>query len=151
LRRGRGAGTKFGPRRFPHVPVMDLKRAGSYTPRMKTIAILTSGGDAAGMNAAIRAVTRSALDRNITVFGVRQGYQGLIENQMIPLGAREVGGIIQIGGTFLGRARSKEFREQGGQSKALRSLASRGIDGLVVIGGNGSQTGSHVLSKLGFP
>jgi len=130
---------------------MDLKRAGSYTPRMKTIAILTSGGDAAGMNAAIRAVTRSALDRNMTVFGVRQGYQGLIENQMIPLGAREVGGIIQIGGTFLGSARSKEFREQGGQSKALRSLASRGIDGLVVIGGNGSQTGSHVLSKLGFP
>jgi 6-phosphofructokinase 1 len=118
---------------------------------MKTIAILTSGGDAAGMNAAIRAVTRSALARDMTVFGVRQGYQGLIEDQMIPLGAREVGGVIQIGGTFLGSARSKEFREPGGQSKALRSLASRGIDGLVVIGGNGSQTGSHVLSQHGFP
>jgi 6-phosphofructokinase 1 len=118
---------------------------------MKTIAILTSGGDAAGMNAAIRAVTRSALARDMTVFGVRQGYQGLIEDQMIPLGAREVGGVIQIGGTFLGSARSREFREPGGQSKALRSLASRGIDGLVVIGGNGSQTGSHVLSQHGFP
>lgn len=118
---------------------------------MKTIAILTSGGDAAGMNAAIRAVTRSALARDMTVFGVRQGYQGLIEDQMIPLGAREVGGVIQIGGTFLGSARSKEFREPGGQSEALRSLAGRGIDGLVVIGGNGSQTGSHVLNQLGFP
>ena len=118
---------------------------------MKTIAILTSGGDAAGMNAAIRAVTRSALARDMTVFGVRQGYQGLIEDQMIPLGAREVGGVIQIGGTFLGSARSKEFREPSGQSKALRSLASRGIDGLVVIGGNGSQTGSHVLCQHGFP
>lgn len=118
---------------------------------MKTIAILTSGGDAPGMNAAIRAVTRSALDRNIAVFGVRQGYQGLIDDRMIPLGAREVGGIIQIGGTFLGSARSKEFREASGRSKALRNLATRGIDGLVVIGGNGSQTGSFALSKLGFP
>lgn len=118
---------------------------------MKSIAILTSGGDAPGMNAAIRAVTRSALDRNIAVFGVRQGYQGLIDDRMIPLGAREVGGIIQIGGTFLGSARSKEFREESGRSKALRNLATRGIDGLVVIGGNGSQTGSSTLSKLGFP
>lgn len=118
---------------------------------MKTIAILTSGGDAPGMNAAIRAVTRSALDRNMAVFGVRQGYQGLIDDRMIPLGAREVGGIIQIGGTFLGSARSKEFREESGRSKALRNLATRGIDGLVVIGGNGSQTGSFALSKLGFP
>lgn len=118
---------------------------------MKTIAILTSGGDAPGMNAAIRAVTRSALDRNMAVFGVRQGYQGLIDDRMIPLGAREVGGIIQIGGTFLGSARSKEFREESGRSKALRNLATRGIDGLVVIGGNGSQTGSSALSKLGFP
>lgn len=118
---------------------------------MKTIAILTSGGDAPGMNAAIRAVTRSALDRNMAVFGVRQGYQGLIDDRMIPLGAREVGGIIQIGGTFLGSARSKEFREESGRSKALRNLATRGIDGLVVIGGNGSQTGSAALSKAGFP
>lgn len=118
---------------------------------MKTIAILTSGGDAPGMNAAIRAVTRSALNRGLDVFGVREGWQGLIKDRMIPLGAREVGGIIQIGGTFLGSARSKEFREESGRSKALRNLATRGIDALVVIGGNGSQTGSAALHALGFP
>ena len=118
---------------------------------MKSIAILTSGGDAPGMNAAIRAVTRSALDQNMTVHGVRQGFQGLIEDQIRPLNARDVGGIIHLGGTFLGSARSKEFREEAGRSKALRNLAQRGIDGLVVIGGNGSQTGSSILSKLGFP
>ncbi len=118
---------------------------------MKSIAILTSGGDAPGMNAAIRAVTRSALNRDIAVFGVREGWQGLIDDRMIPLGAREVGGIIQIGGTFLGSARSKEFREESGRSRALRNLARRGIDALVVIGGNGSQTGSAALHHLGFP
>lgn len=118
---------------------------------MKSIAILTSGGDAPGMNAAIRAVARSALDHDMAVFGVRQGYQGLIEDQIRPLNARDVGGIIHMGGTFLGSARSKEFREESGRSKALRNLASHGIEGLVVIGGNGSQTGSFMLSKHGFP
>jgi 6-phosphofructokinase 1 len=118
---------------------------------MKSIAILTSGGDAPGMNAAIRAVTRSALDQGITVFGVRQGFQGLIEDQIRPLNARDVGGIIHMGGTFLGSARSKEFREESGRSKALRNLSSHGIEGLVVIGGNGSQTGSFTLSQHGFP
>lgn len=118
---------------------------------MKSIAILTSGGDAAGMNAAIRAVTRSALDQGMAVHGVRQGWQGLIGDQIELLNARDVGGIIQIGGTFLGSARSKEFREESGRSKALRNLSRRGIEGLVVIGGNGSQTGSHMLCQLGFP
>ena len=118
---------------------------------MKTIAILTSGGDAPGMNAAIRAITRSALDQGMTVFGVRHGFQGLIEDQIRPLNARDVGGIIHLGGTFLGSARSKEFREERGRSKALHNLSSHGIEGLVVIGGNGSQTGSYTLSKLGFP
>ena len=118
---------------------------------MKSISILTSGGDAPGMNAAIRAVTRSALDQGMAVFGVRQGFQGLIEDQIRPLNARDVGGIIHMGGTFLGSARSKEFREESGRSKALRNLSSHGIEGLVVIGGNGSQTGSFMLSKLGFP
>ncbi len=108
---------------------------------MKSIAIITSGGDAPGMNAAIRAVTRSALDQNMVVYGVRQGWQGLIEDQMIQLNAREVGGIIHVGGTFLGSARSAEFREDSGRSKALHNFSRRGIDGLVVIGGNGSQTG----------
>lgn len=117
---------------------------------MKTIAVLTSGGDAPGMNAAIRAVTRSALASGMTVYGVRQGWQGLLEDQLSPLNARDVGGVIQIGGTMLGSARSKEFREESGRSKALRTLARHGIEGLVVIGGNGSQTGSFMLSKLGF-
>ncbi len=116
---------------------------------MKNIAVLTSGGDAPGMNAAIRAVTRSALDQDMTVYGVLQGWQGLVDGQFQQLSARDVGGIIQVGGTFLGSARSAEFREEGGRIKALRNLAQRGIDGVVVIGGNGSQTGSHMLSQLG--
>src|SRR6516162_5884493 len=116
---------------------------------MKHIAVLTSGGDAPGMNAAIRAITRSALDQDMTVYGVRQGWQGLVDGQFRQLSARDVGGIIQIGGTFLGTARSTEFRDESGRSKALRNLAQRGIDGVVVIGGNGYQTGSHMLSQLG--
>src|ERR1700735_1328144 len=116
---------------------------------MKHIAVLTSGGDAPGMNAAIRAVTRSALDQGMTVYGVRQGWQGLVDGQFRQLSGRDVGGIIQIGGTFLGSARWAEFREESGRSKALRNLAQRGIDGVVVIGGNGSQTGSYKLSELG--
>lgn len=116
---------------------------------MKHIAVLTSGGDAPGMNAAIRAVTRSALDQGMTVHGVLQGWQGLVDGQLRQLTARDVGGIIQVGGTFLGSARSAEFRENSGRSKALRNLAQMGIEGVVVIGGNGSQTGSHRLSQLG--
>jgi 6-phosphofructokinase 1 len=116
---------------------------------MKKIAVLTSGGDAPGMNAAIRAVTRSALDLDMTVYGVRQGWQGLVDGQFRQLSARDVGGIIQVGGTFLGTARSPEFRDESGRSKALRNLAQQGIDGVVAIGGNGSQTGSYLLSQLG--
>lgn len=115
---------------------------------MHQIAVLTSGGDAPGMNAAIRAVTRSALDQGMAVHGVLQGWQGLVDGQFRPLSARDVGGIIQIGGTFLGSARSTEFRTESGRSKALRNLAQRGIEGVVVIGGNGSQTGSYMLSQL---
>jgi len=116
---------------------------------MMRIAILTSGGDAPGMNAAIRAVTRSALDRDMTVYGVRQGWQGLVDGRFQQLSARDVGGIIQVGGTFLGSTRSAAFREESGRSKAVRNLAQKGIDGVVVIGGNGSQTGSFMLSQLG--
>src|SRR5260221_8186367 len=117
---------------------------------MRSIAVPISGGDAPGMNAAIRAVTRSGLDQNMTVFGVRQGFQGLVNDQISPLTAREVGGIIQVGGTFLGSARCKEFREDSGRSKALRNLAQRGIEGLVVIGGNGSQTRAQLLGHVGL-
>jgi 6-phosphofructokinase 1 len=83
------------------------------------------------------------------VHGVLQGWQGLVDGHIRQLSARDVGGIIQVGGTFLGSARSAEFREESGRSKALRNLAQRGIDGVVVIGGNGSQTGSYMLSQLG--
>ena len=118
---------------------------------MDRIGVLTSGGDAPGMNAAIRAVTRTALARGWEVFGVQHGYQGLVEDTMIPLKARDVGGRIHTGGTFLGSARCLEFKEPAGRAKALRNLARHGIEGLVVIGGNGSQTGTHSLHEEGFP
>lgn len=118
---------------------------------MKKIAVLTSGGDAPGMNAAIRAVVRTGLDRGWEVYGVHQGYEGLIEGRFEQLGPRDVGGIMQRGGTILGSARCPEFKTEEGQRKALGTLNAKGIEGLVVIGGNGSQTGSYALSKLGFP
>jgi 6-phosphofructokinase 1 len=118
---------------------------------LKKIAVLTSGGDAPGMNAAVRAVTRGALAKGWEVFGVRNGYAGLMTNAIKPLAARDVGGIIQQGGTVLGSARSPEFIEPAGRSTALRNLAGHGIEALVVIGGNGSQTGSHSLAREGFP
>lgn len=118
---------------------------------MERIAVLTSGGDAPGMNAAIRAVVRTGIHHGLDVFGVRLGYEGLINGKIIPLGARDVGGIIQRGGTILGSARSLEFKTEEGQIKAIRNLNENGIDGLVVIGGNGSQTGSQALFRHGFP
>ncbi|WP_322807179.1 6-phosphofructokinase [Thermanaerothrix sp.] len=118
---------------------------------MKRIAVLTSGGDAPGMNAAIRAVVRTGIYRGWEVFGVQLGYQGLIDGKVIPLTARDVGGIIQRGGTILGSARSLEFKTKAGQLKAIRTLNQHGIEALVVIGGNGSQTGSYALHSLGFP
>jgi len=118
---------------------------------MKKIAVLTSGGDAPGMNAAIRAVVRTSVSRGWEVMGVRNGYEGLINGILIPLGTRDVGGIIQRGGTILGSARCPEFETEKGQIQAIRSLNEYGIDGLVVIGGNGSQAGSYALHQHGFP
>lgn len=118
---------------------------------MKRIAVLTSGGDAPGMNAAIRAVARTGISKGWEVFGVRQGYAGAIGNSIIPLGARDVGGIIQIGGTMLGSARCPEFKTEEGRNQAIRNFNRRGIEALVVIGGNGSQTGSNALCEMGFP
>lgn len=118
---------------------------------MKHIAVLTSGGDAPGMNAAIRAVTREALSRGITVSGVLHGYAGLLKNEIVQLDARAVGGIIHKGGTMLGSARSPEFRTEEGIKRGIQNLAGRGIDGLVVIGGNGSQTGASKLFERGIP
>jgi 6-phosphofructokinase 1 len=118
---------------------------------MKRIAVLTSGGDAPGMNAAIRAVTRAALARGWEVFGVRNGFAGLVADTLEPFAARDVGGIIQRGGTVLGSARAPEFREKAARDKVRAQLAARGVEALVVIGGNGSQTGSAVLVAEGFP
>jgi 6-phosphofructokinase 1 len=118
---------------------------------MRRLAVLTSGGDAPGMNAAIRAVTRCAIERGFEVFGVRHGFAGLIAADLRPLGARDVGGILSLGGTVLGSARCAEMRSPAGQQQALRALEAQGIDALVVIGGNGSQTGAHALSSLGLP
>ena len=118
---------------------------------IRRIAILTSGGDAPGMNAAVRAATRAALARGWEMFGVRNGYAGLISDTMERLQARDVGGIIQRGGTVLGSARSAEFAQEAGRKKAIDNLRKRGVDALVVIGGNGTQTGSHTLHQAGFP
>lgn len=118
---------------------------------MKSIAVLTSGGDAPGMNAAIRAVVRTGVVRGLNVWGVYQGYSGLIEGDFKRLGARDVGSIIQRGGTVLGSARCAEFQTEEGRDLAVRRLHGAGIDGLIVIGGNGSQTGSHALHQMGYP
>lgn len=117
----------------------------------RKIAVLTSGGDAAGMNAAIRAVVRTAIDRDWEVLGVSDGYRGLAAGEIRPLTARDVGGILQHGGTRLGSARCPEFKEESVRRKALQHLESLGVSGLVVIGGNGSQTGAHALSAMGLP
>jgi 6-phosphofructokinase 1 len=116
---------------------------------MRRIAVLTSGGDAPGMNAAIRAVVRAGVDRELEVFGVRDGFEGLLLGDIVPLGARDVGGILARGGTMLGSARSKHFRTDDGVAKAVGVLDRAGIDGVVVIGGSGSQAGSLALSKQG--
>ena len=118
---------------------------------MQRIAVLTSGGDAPGMNAAIRAVVRTCLERGCEVFGVRQGFSGLIAEDYVSLRARDVGGIIHLGGTMLGSARCLEFKTEKGQLQALSNLRQKKIEGLIVIGGNGSQTGANALSLRGFP
>lgn len=118
---------------------------------MKRIAVLTSGGDAPGMNAAIRAVVRAGIHQGWEVFGIRRGFSGLIAGNFIPLEARDVGGILQQAGTMLGSARCPEFRTEEGRTDALSQLGQHGIEALVVIGGNGSQTGAHQLVQMDFP
>lgn len=118
---------------------------------MKRVAVLTSGGDAPGMNAAIRAVVRTGLEAGFEVYGVENGYAGLIAGQMRPLGRRDVSEIMQYGGTFLGSARCEAFYEIAGRQEAIAQMERRGIEALIVIGGNGSQSGSYALSQMGFP
>ena len=119
--------------------------------KKKTFAVLTSGGDAPGMNAAVRSVVRTALHKGHSVYGIFHGYEGLMEDRMDELQERSVSNIINRGGTILYTARSKEFMTEEGQKKAAAILRSRGIDGLVVIGGDGSFRGAQKLSALGIP
>jgi 6-phosphofructokinase 1 len=118
--------------------------------KIKKIAVLTSGGDSQGMNAAVRAVVRSALYYGVEVFGVQRGYQGLLNRDIFPMDLRSVGDIIQRGGTILQSARCLEFTKPEGQQKGADILNEMGIDGLVVIGGDGSYKGANKLSKLGI-
>ena len=113
----------------------------------KAIAIMTSGGDSPGMNAAARAVVRTALYAGVDVYGINNGYKGMIEDDIIQLNGKSVSDIIQRGGTFLGTARSKEFMTPEGRAKAYANLEKRGIKGLCVIGGDGSLRGAAALAK----
>ena len=117
---------------------------------IKTIAILTSGGDAPGMNAAIRAVTRKALNKGLKVKGILRGYAGLLREEIIDLDKKSVSDIIQRGGTVLYTARCEEFREEEYQKKGAEICRKHGIDGLVVIGGDGSFMGACKLANLGI-
>ena len=113
----------------------------------KAIAIMTSGGDSPGMNAAARAVVRTAIYAGVDVYGINNGYKGMIEDDIIQLNGKSVSDIIQRGGTFLGTARSKEFMTPEGRAKAYANLEKRGINGLCVIGGDGSLRGAAALAK----
>jgi 6-phosphofructokinase 1 len=118
---------------------------------VKKIGILTSGGDCSGMNATIRAAVRTALRLNLEVVGFRKGYAGLMKGDCIPLDTKAVSGIMHRGGTFLQSARSAEFRTPEGQQKALDNLRELGIEGLVILGGDGSLCGALALHRHGFP
>lgn len=118
--------------------------------KIRTIGVLTSGGDAPGMNAAIRAVVRTAISKGLNVQGIRRGYHGLLREEIISLTARDVSDTIQRGGTILQTARCHSMRSVEGQRKAAGILKKYGIEGLVVIGGDGSFAGAQTLSNLGI-
>ncbi len=118
---------------------------------MKRIAVMTSGGDAPGMNAAIRAVVRSGIARGLEVYGIRQAYSGLLAGDFERLTSREVSGILQRGGTILQTARNEEFKTRQGQRKALRRLNEHSIDGVIIIGGDGSLRGAMKLHEMDVP
>jgi 6-phosphofructokinase 1 len=119
---------------------------------MKRIGVITSGGDAPGMNAALRAVVRSSLARGVEVLGFHHGWRGVISEEVTPLTSKSVGGIIGLGGTILRSARCQEFREKEGRLQAMEVLRSNGVEGLVVIGGDGSLTGARkLIEEHAFP
>jgi 6-phosphofructokinase 1 len=119
--------------------------------KIQTIGVMTSGGDSPGMNPFIRAVVRTASANNIRVLGIEEGYEGLIHGKFIELGVRDVGGILQRGGTILRTARSKEFREPNGQREAIRQINNAGMDAVIIGGGDGSLHGAQKLAERGIP
>lgn len=121
------------------------------TTKIKTIGVLTSGGDAPGMNAAIRAVVRSALCKGMNVVGVKHGYSGLLNNDFVDMDFRSVSDILHRGGTVLYTARCLEFKTEAGREIAKKNCIAKGIDGLVVIGGDGSFMGARAFSLMGIP
>ncbi len=118
--------------------------------RQYTLGVLTSGGDAPGMNSCIRSVVRTGATHNARVIGINNGYEGLINGEFRVLGPRDVGGILQRGGTILQTRRSERFKDPRGQREAIRHFNEAGMDGLVVIGGEGSMNGAHALAKQGI-
>ena len=118
---------------------------------IKKLAVLTSGGDAPGMNAAVRAVVRTALSKGVQVYGVYRGYNGLINGDLVEMDLRSVSDIIHRGGTMLYTARSPEFCTEEGMQKAVATCRQYGIEGLVVIGGDGSFRGAKDLTQRGIP
>ena len=118
---------------------------------LKRIAVLTSGGDAPGMNAAVRAIVRKGIYEGFEVYGINYGYAGLVAGDIRKMEASDVGDMIGRGGTFLYSARYPEFAHREGQEKGIEQLKKFGIEGLVVIGGDGSYQGAVALTKLGFP
>ncbi|HEY3265437.1 MAG TPA: ATP-dependent 6-phosphofructokinase [Armatimonadota bacterium] len=118
---------------------------------MKRIAVLTSGGDAPGMNACIRAVVRQAVAEGMEAYGIRRGFEGMIDGEIVPMTSRSVGSIMRLGGTALQTARSSRFLHDTIQADAVKIVRDHGIEGLVVIGGNGSFQGAMAVSRLGLP
>jgi 6-phosphofructokinase 1 len=118
---------------------------------MKRIAVLTSGGDSPGMNPAIRSITRTGLNKGLEILGIQNGYQGLLDNEIIPLDSHIVSGRIRDAGTFLQTSRCPEFLKEEGQLRALKILEKHRVDALVVIGGDGSLKGARALNRFGLP
>ncbi len=116
---------------------------------IKTIGVLTSGGDAPGMNAAIRAVVRKAIGNGVKVKGIKKGYQGLLYEEIVDMERKDVSDTIQKGGTILGTARCPEFKQEEVQIRAAEICRKHGIDGIIVIGGDGSYRGAQALARNG--
>ena len=117
--------------------------------KKKRIAVFTSGGDAQGMNSAVRAVVRTALDQRVDVYAIDEGYQGMVDggDRIRKMDWDSVGGILQLGGTVIGSARCQAFRARDGRLTAAHNLIKNGIDGLIVVGGDGSLTGANIFRE----